>query len=161
MTRVQEWQDLCLSFARPRWRCTSIDPGVLEVVVALNALGLQTTGSSEGHLDAWRAYPWIRFRPVGVSAPPRRRPAVVGSGRMPQPMTSQLLHLLEVFYQQHPLVYDRHLVLLPLPCEETLTNHGAHEQARREPRERRRKLHEYRQEMADFATFLKQQFLTA
>ncbi len=36
-----------------------IDPGIFEMVVALNLLGIHTSQSCEGHLDHGYAYPWI------------------------------------------------------------------------------------------------------
>src|SRR5712691_8019638 len=47
------------------WECVTdrlgnpIDPGILEAVVALNLLSIQTTASCEGHLDSGHCYPWI------------------------------------------------------------------------------------------------------
>jgi hypothetical protein len=38
---------------------TPLDPGIVETVVALNLLGLQTFQSCEGHLDHGCPYPWV------------------------------------------------------------------------------------------------------
>jgi hypothetical protein len=38
---------------------TPIDAGIVETVVVLNLLGLQTFQSCEGHLTEGRAYPWV------------------------------------------------------------------------------------------------------
>lgn len=39
----------------------TIDPGILETVVALNLLSVRTIASCEGHLDVGEAYPWINL----------------------------------------------------------------------------------------------------
>ncbi|GCE14804.1 hypothetical protein [Tengunoibacter tsumagoiensis] len=44
----------------------SIDPGILETVIALNLLGVETTSSCEGHLDHGTPAPWVDFHAVGT-----------------------------------------------------------------------------------------------
>src|SRR5690606_16622376 len=47
-----------------------IDKGIFETVVYLNALGIPTTQSCEGHADSGRPWPWVR---IGADNEPRER----------------------------------------------------------------------------------------
>lgn len=59
---LEQWGRVTDTLGQP------IDPGILETVVILNLLSLQTTGSCEGHLESGLAYPWIDLE---VSHPQR------------------------------------------------------------------------------------------
>src|SRR6266700_6454397 len=48
-----------------------IDPGIFELVVLLNALGMKTTGSCEGHFERL-ASPWVDIA-VAIDPSERRR----------------------------------------------------------------------------------------
>ncbi|GER91724.1 hypothetical protein KDW_58860 [Dictyobacter vulcani] len=45
-----------------------IDAGIMELVIALNVLGVQTSSSCEGHMDRGYAAPWVDFHAVGTEA---------------------------------------------------------------------------------------------
>jgi hypothetical protein len=56
----QIWQELSTKFANATDGLgMGIDPGIFEAVVALNALGIRTTDSCEGHLENGSPAPWI------------------------------------------------------------------------------------------------------
>src|SRR6266571_1101863 len=60
MRRKQEWQDLTDKVSRITDKLGKpVDPGILETVAALNALGIPTTASCEGHVDWGTEAPWI------------------------------------------------------------------------------------------------------
>jgi len=62
LSRLQSWNE-----ALEQWRHVtdrlgcSIDKGILETVVALNLLSIQTTSSCAGHATASYSYPWIHI----------------------------------------------------------------------------------------------------
>jgi hypothetical protein len=56
----KQWEDIAARFARMTDMLgTGIDSGILETVIALNALGIETSASCEGHLDHGTGAPWI------------------------------------------------------------------------------------------------------
>jgi hypothetical protein len=63
---MQRWDELAEKFSRITDKTgRPIDEGILETVVALNALDITTSMSCEGHLDHGLPYPWID---VGISS---------------------------------------------------------------------------------------------
>lgn len=54
------WDELTEIFSHVTDRIgRSIDKGIFDTVVALNALGIATSASCEGHLDHGLPYPWV------------------------------------------------------------------------------------------------------
>lgn len=69
----------------------SIDAGIIDVVAALNAIGLTTVASCEGHLNHGEAYPWITILTANK-----------------QDMESKYLRLIEIlytYYNEYPTRY--------------------------------------------------------
>lgn len=161
---------------------TSIDPGILEVVIACNAFGIHTVASCEGHLQHGPAYPWLHIGASGVDDLRAQLHLSLensheGLAKSVVPFSDEtkrlrlalrqahaqeegkLRNALEQFYAQHPCRYDRHLIIAhTLVGECSLFPSGGELQVLRSPSLRQEKLEEYRQEMAAFGAFLKQHF---
>lgn len=120
-----------------------IDRRIIRAVLGLNAHGIRTTMSCEGHLDHGLAYPW-----VWVQAEDQNK----------------LANLLNAFNHAHEEegyeAMDRMLIILCSFIEGVcvLQNFGAPCQNEREPELKAKKLKAYQQEMQAFADFLKQEF---
>src|SRR5260370_29918875 len=57
---MQRWDELAKKFSRTTDRLgMPIDAGIFETVVVLNALGIHTMASCEGHLDHGLPCPWV------------------------------------------------------------------------------------------------------
>lgn len=148
-----------------------IDEGIFETVVALNALGVQTTQSCEGHLLWGIAAPWVDIDPPGNIKELRNQMRIAQKDEARE-ISDQLKHqqcvlfhslstLLAQFYRHSSLSggsieYDRIL----------LARTGAAGRIRLEPIGvemqtvvpediKAQKLLEYQQEMKDFTTFMK------
>ncbi len=144
----QVWQETAMRMAGTTDRLgMPIDAGIMSLVVALNAMGVNTTFSCEGHLDEGSAFPWVR---VG---------AIENDPALHERVQRKLMALLDAFYRQHPMVYDRHLIMERILRGQCLLRpQGADFQESRDLSERARKLAEYQYEMQDFAAFLKRRF---
>jgi hypothetical protein len=71
--KQEEWEELAVKFARTVDKLgTGIDTGILETVIALNALGIETAASCEGHLDHGTGAPWIDIEVLTVSEQSRQ-----------------------------------------------------------------------------------------
>lgn len=46
---------------KKKYSSLGVDPLILQILVALDALGFPTTGSCEGHANKWWLYPWVVF----------------------------------------------------------------------------------------------------
>jgi hypothetical protein len=116
-------------------RGKKIDPGIMDMVLALNASGIRTTQSCEGHIDWGFPYPWV---------------CVVEQD------CSTLERFLEAFYDQHQILYDRMLMIEHLLDDEyMLRSHGGILQDGRDLAKCIEKLKEYQEEMQVFTAFLK------
>lgn len=183
INKNQVWEDLEKYFARVIDRCgTKIDPGIMNAVIACNAVGINTTASCEGHLDWGCAHPWIRAGVTGIddleeelhqalkasqNATEDNRERLCDeyyaiAARVQKIHVQEELKLtkyLDAFYKQHEMHYDSHLIIdRTISGECILQSHGADLQGIREPDEKAKKLKEYQAEMQAFAEFLKQEF---
>jgi excisionase family DNA binding protein len=171
----QTWNDLEERMARTIDRLKKhIDPGIMQTVVALNAMGIYTTASCEGHLDRALAYPWIDVSLEEAESLSDQILAFVREGKREEEETQRLMQKhrelvlqaeyslvkhLEDFYQHHPFNYDRHLSIWRFGNgKPRLQSHGAEYQTFRDPSARAEKLAEYQSEMQAFADFLKRRF---
>lgn len=137
LDKRQGWQKVLDRFSGAK-RSFRLDTGIEGIVLALNAGGVRTTQSCEGHLGHGLPYPWVRVVEADCVA---------------------LERFLEAFYQKEPAPYDRMLQIEHLLTDEyMLRPHGGVLQKIREHGERARKLAEYQYEMQDFAAFLKRRF---
>jgi len=120
-----------------------IDPGIIYLILALNASGIRTTFSCEGHLDHGQSYPWVWI---------------------PAEDQSKLAEVLTAFYKKHEQAGEQAMdQMLVIVCnfiedECVLQSFGACCQNERKQELRAKKLKEYQQEMQSFATFLKDRF---
>jgi len=63
-----QWELLATTFTRMTDKLgTGIDTGILETVIALNAFGIETVASCEGHLDHGTGAPWIDLEALSAS----------------------------------------------------------------------------------------------
>jgi hypothetical protein len=161
---------------------TTIDAGILDTVVALNAAGIRTKASCEGHLHRMhaKAYPWIDIQCPQADALEAEILACLDqdsrSDKGRSPKTGRLIYkhrsllvdeerkltdLLGAFYRVHPMEYDRHLVIIRfIKGECRLQSHGSEYQQYRPIEERAEKLKEYQEETQQFALFLKERFFS-
>ncbi|GHO59181.1 hypothetical protein [Ktedonobacter robiniae] len=200
---MREWGDLFAKFSRVTDRLgMPIDTDILEMVVALNALGITTTMSCGGHIDE-RGFllPWVDIEKID---PPIRElreqlialnaethqlrqeleeqrelqadPSMIQEAqarlkekseernlldhqvRMQQcTMRTTLVEHLSRFYEDRVVSFDRRLILHRLGLSRTrMESQGAHDFYLCAPLEiQQQKLAEYREEIMDFARFLK------
>jgi hypothetical protein len=140
LTKDQVWEQTFDTVARTvDGMGRRIDPKIIWLVLALNASGIPTTFSCEGHLDHGHSYPWV-WVPINDLKP--------------------LSELLTAFYQTRKQDIDRMLVIVCNFVDEkcVLQSMGAVSQNERKPRHRAKKLKEYQAEMDAFATFLTERF---
>lgn len=157
-----------------------IDAGIMDTVIALNAAGIRTKASCEGHLHRIRAkaYPWIDIECPQADAleaeilqcldqdsKASKGRSLKTTGLIDRHRTllveeeRKLATLLGEFYHAYPVEYDRHLVIVRfIKGEARLQSHGAEYQAYRDAKEKAKKLAEYQREMQSFAAFLKERF---
>lgn len=165
-----------------------IDEGIKETVTVLNALGIATRASCEGHLDFGTCAPWVDI----ASTDPRTDVSIVKLSQEAQRKCDEnkkteqeirvifaevhkarcvvkayhieerrkLLAYLAEFYEDRCVPYDRRLIIRPLGTDgkSRLESQGADCQEVASPEEKVQKLAEYQREMQDFTTFLKQKF---
>lgn len=165
-----------------------IDPGIMEMVIALNVLGVETNASCEGHLDRGHAAPWVDFHAVGTEA--IRRQAREATRRLQEAEEQQaapevlralnaemfklareeniayyrgsrLVHqALMAFYEDHHVPYDQQLFLHNDSFGYSrLQPHGIDYQPQYSPEIQARNLKLYQTEMLSFAHFLKHNYL--
>ncbi len=145
-----------------------IDPGIIQAVVGLNAVGIRTIASCEGHVGHGKPYPWIDVsyhhkdkleqeicqclerKQQDIRSFLRRRDHLIFEEEQ------KVAALLHAFYQAHPMAYDRHLITVHLVQGEfRLQPYGGEAQKYRSRSEQTEKLTEYQQEMQCFAEWLK------
>jgi hypothetical protein len=164
---------------------TPIDPGIIDVVVALNMVGVNTEASCEGHLGHGNAHPWIRIGAPGVDdleeelrhARLKVHRRIFNWNRDKawakhneiearlKPLHMQewdkVISLLEDFYKHRFVDLDRRLIISdPLMSGQFfLQSQGGARQDSRDDREKAERLKEYQCEMQAFASFLKERFM--
>lgn len=161
-----------------------IDPGIFEAVVALNALGIPTVASCEGHLERAIAAPWIDVEPPEV-LPLRQQlrelqdqegvQRTPGATYLPSEAVThlrqeikarqlatrrQLLAALDAFYRDRWVPADRRLIITSREWlgRSRLECQGTDFQEVAEPATRQQKLVEYQQEMWAFTTHLRARY---
>ena len=175
INKNQEWENLEQEFKRTvDGLGKHIDPSIMKTVVSLNAMGIYTTASCEGHLDRACPYPWIDVSLKKAENLSEKIFVLVREGKREEEETQRLMKehrelalqaeqglvkQLEEFYQHYPFNYDRHLSIWRFGNgKPRMQSHGAEYQAFRDLAERAEKLKEYQQEMQRFAAFLKARF---
>jgi hypothetical protein len=145
-----------------------IDQGIFETVVALNALGIDTTGSCEGHINWGIAAPWVDIDPPGDVETLRDQMRVVSKeearkisdhlGIKQCILFQSISKLLDQFYGQSRghIPYDRMIIPHPWAAGRIrLESIGLETQAIVPDEIKAQKLQVYQAEMHDFTTFLK------
>ena len=152
---------------------TPVDQGIRDSVVALRLLGLKTSMSCEGHLHAGMQAPWIDFNPQ-VSKEIREREERALAERNHDQLNRlrrevnalvakewhKLLPLLDEFYRNRIVAYDRRLVLTCTGETTRLMSQGGEIQYGADEEIARGRLRAYRLEMDAFTRFLREKFLT-
>lgn len=183
------WQEIATQLANTTdLTGRPIDAGIMEMVIALNVLGVQTNSSCEGHLDGGHAAPWVDFHAVGTEAVRRQASEANRAlreaeeqGAAPEQiekLTREVFRLasaeqvtyykgawlvhqaLEAFYEQHQSPYDLQLYLHSDSFGYSrLQSHGIDYQPQRPHDLQADKLTQYQQEIQAFTHFLKTTYL--
>jgi hypothetical protein len=169
---MQRWDELVKKFSRTTDNLSvPIDTGIFETVVVLNALGIHTTGSCEGHLDHGKPYPWVNVESeeiVQLMAKYRELIAWdqqdTGDAKELRENISRLMLVeglrifkyLIAFYNVHQVDVDRLIVVrnMGLGCVRIWSQGGDFLELLL-PSEREQKLREYQDEIRQFTAFLK------
>jgi hypothetical protein len=151
-----------------------VDGGIRDAVVALRLLGLDTSGSCEGHLDHGMRAPWVDFEVELSDEMRRRHQAAVDRGDSDEVQRieneaialaskewNKLLPLLDEFYRGRDVSYDRRLVLIPMNAATRLMSQGAQLQRGEVPGIVYGRLKSYREEMDAFMRFAREKMLRA
>jgi hypothetical protein len=184
LTKSQAWDDLCRYFDHVVDGIGAhIDPVIMGVVVGLNALGVNTEASCEGHLDHGDVHPWIRIgapdtealeeelrearqKVLNVSESEREQAFAIYSELEARLKTlhmqewDKVIDLLDRFYEQHTASCDCRLIVSDIlgSGQFFLQSQGAIRQDTRDVKLKAAKLKAYQQEMQAFASFLKRCF---
>ncbi|GHO50876.1 hypothetical protein [Ktedonospora formicarum] len=130
---MSKWSEMITRFEHVTDKLgKGIDDGILTTVVALNVLGIHTTGSCEGHIEWGLPYPWIDIQPE-----------LEGK--------HQLYEYLKHFYQSNTIDFDRSLTFHGY----RLRSQGSAFSSLFTESEKQRKLEAYQAEMNAFAAYLK------
>jgi len=173
---MQRWDELAEKFSRITDKTgRPIDTGILETVVALNALDITTSMSCEGHLDHGLPYPWID---VGISSyargydTPEIQQLILRlrelrreqdkdikmqqlwqeENKLRLQQRYRLFGCLAEFYKKREVPFDR---IITFVSSGRIRSQGGDFLELLSPDEREQKLHEYQDEMRQFTAFLK------
>lgn len=190
-TKQELWQEMAE-------RCKKItdglgmplDEGISETVVALNVLGIHTTGSCEGHLDHGVAAPWIDIaapdtkeaerswhhlyqeideqRKAGT-LPPEQLGELFARARAlreqiaikHQAEVQKLLPFLTAFYESRRVPYEHTLAFCFRPDAARFESIGAELQENQIEEQRAQRLQLFQEEMRSFTAFLKDRFFAS
>ncbi len=187
--KEKRWQEIA-DWYTDRKKVGPIDPHILETVIALNALGIHTISSCEGHFDRGSGCPWIDIAPAEFfeykrhieearqemqrrSKDQRPSPEEVRQfiteveplqqdyWRQQLPDQQKLFGLLASFYEERRVPYERQLILYRHEGRTRMTFHGAILYATASTEVRRQKLQEYQTEMQEFTIFLKRRYFSS
>ena len=173
-TKQQEWQDKAMTISRLTDKLgRGLDDGIRDMVIALNAFGITTVQSCEGHRDHGRPYPWITcasdeaknlFQQSGEAnarkdyqeAQNLKHRAEVLQGVL----QGRLVHLLTRFYAHRHVAQERMLIVYArYPGTIILESQGAASLIGEASDAQERGLALCQEEMRAFAEFLKAEFL--
>lgn len=175
-TKEHEWQEVGERVAHLVDKLgRGIDPHIVDTVIALNALGIETSQSCEGHLDHGRPYPWITFDVreaahvfLQSGEANRQKTYQEAQALKRQAETIQgyeqgkIVNLLTTFYAHREVGYYRSLIVYPRnPGTLILESQGAMCLIG-EPADRQKVgLVMLQDEMQSFADFLKNEFFNS
>ena len=130
-----------------------VDKGIRETVVGLNALGINTSASCEGHLNWGTGAPY-----VDIEAKNKGRAKLKKNVKRNQQEIQKVLPLLDKFYSRHKASYDRHLTVQAWGWSiGRLESQGTGVLDALSKAAKAKKLKEYQKEMTAFGKFLKKQ----
>ncbi len=181
---MKEWAELEEKFRHVTDKLGKhIDEGIFETVIALNALGLPTQMSCEGHSDRALPYPWIDIHMIDVENLPastetpeiqelrtklqqlqieqsknpevQQRSREAGKARIASQY--RIYQLLESFYKNRVVSYDR---MITIKMNLRIQSQGGNFAEFLSPDERLQKLREYQEEMRYFTAFLKKLYFS-
>jgi hypothetical protein len=163
-----------------------VDEGIKPAVTALNALGFETSGSCEGHMDRASAAPWVDVTVQGTDAkfeaaydafeladqamekglPELTQTALFKRAHTlrreaEEPIAREavkILPLLEEFYRGRETPYAARIILNIMGSRFRLESQGAAVQPIYTQEEKQKNLDLYHHEMTDFSHFLKDRF---
>ncbi len=189
LSKEQIWEQTYERFSHTTDRLgMPIDRGILETVVAFNALNMKTTGSCEGHLKHGKYAPYIHFNSNWLREDNKRASEKLSEARKQRDLKQlsadeverlfeegrqlrgevrrkhvqsflPLLRYLTAFYAERVVPYDRRLILIDgQGILSTLESQGAQFQVGVSSERRQQKLVEHQQEMFAFGSFLKQRY---
>ena len=182
--KLEAWQAIsaridkvCDTLTKP------IEPGIKEIVIALNALNFTTIGSCEGHTDWSERAPWISFEVRGTEKNRARASRAFTRARNSEKKRAsqedlwklytkahalqaeaskplrkkaqELAEYLDHFYADRLTPFDVRLILIEHATSMRLINQGYIFQQIRTENERASKLVEYQEEIRSFGNFLK------
>lgn len=166
-----------------------IDIGIRETLIAMNALGFKTRQSCEGHLDWGLAAPWVEIEVEGVESLHEKAMEMFDTASNAQEddhtpydkveelfqeahrmkaearkpvleKARQMMSLLGEFYADYLPPHDQILMVDVYPHGFRVQNIGIELQQIADPETKQRKLQAYKEEMDDFAEFLKSKFFS-
>ena len=174
--KKRSWEEATNEFRRVTDRLGhEIDHGVLETVVALNVLGVNTVQSCEGHLDHGTGAPYIDVAAKDTLELEDRFYEMFGKEEMREEMErisgeiarrnlterAKLMELLGAFYDNRKAPYDRRLIVQSMGLGRSrIESQGADLQEIAPPAVKQQRLGEYQEEMRAFTTFLKQRYFS-
>ena len=162
--KEQLWRDVAGKMSRVTDKLgMTIDPGIMDTVVALNLLGIPTVQSCEGHIDHGIAAPWIFFTSPGIDDRPGQPQHIYEQNRQKHIQDQQkMLSYLDTFYANIKVLHDRMLIVYRrTPGTSVLESQGARCQFFDSLEEKAEKLGEYQEEMYLFTAFLKRMFFSS
>lgn len=177
MDKQQDWAQISQSIEETTDTLgLPIDAGIKDVVIALNAVGLSTSSSCEGHLDWGRPYPWVEIEKEALTEEmfrqlDSRKPGSIEDIFEQFPNIAALrdanvrcwhkaLDLLTEFYQLRDVPESRRIITCSRGVYGAfeIIPQGGEVQVVLSPIERRGNLVGFQTEMQAFADFLKNRF---
>lgn len=148
----------------------SIDEGIKDNIVFLTALGINTTGSCEGHIDHGINAPYIDIESRDILKLDKRLKETKDEKEAEEiskeinrdnlEERKKIINLLDEFYRNRSAPYDARLIINPLARGGSrLESQGVDFQEINPEEVKKEKLAEYQKEMADFTEFLKNKYL--
>lgn len=149
-----------------------IDEGIKDTVIFLNAFGINTVASCEGHLDRGTGASYIDIESKEVSELEKQLEQVKRNKREREKIIREIerknleerqkiMDLLDEFYKNRIVPYDRRLVIQSMErYVSRLQSQGANLQGIRTEDIKKEKLLEYHKEMEDFTKFLRDKYFS-
>ena len=150
-----------------------IDAGIKETVATLKCTGFEPRASCEGHPERGVRAPWVdlsfmseerrkQYADQIQEADSRDDKEKIRSEAKMEMLAGaeRLMGLLDEFYRDKNTNFTRRLTMRFFPDSVRLYSQGAELQDLHSPQGRKERLKEFQEEMADFAAFVKQDFVS-